>query len=53
MSSNPWGTLQHINFDFTSKNGEIVNLSHEVYSKSDGVALLLLNKEIKTVLLTK
>jgi len=48
-----WGTLQHINFDFTFKNGRTANLTHEVYGKSDGVALLLFNKDAKTVLLTR
>lgn len=51
--SNFWGTLEHVKFNYTFKNGETVNLIHEVYGKSDGVALLLFNKKNKTVILTK
>lgn len=51
--SNFWGTLEHVNFDFTFKDGRTANLTHEVYGKTDGVALLLFNKETKTVILTK
>ena len=38
MISNFWGTLERVNFDFTFKNGKSVNLTHEVYGKSDGVS---------------
>lgn len=51
--SNFWGTLSHVNFNFTFKDGRTANLTHEVYGKSDGVALLLFNKETKTVILTR
>jgi len=48
-----WGTLEHINFDFILKNGTSVNLTHEVYGKSDGVAILLYNPSTKKVILSK
>lgn len=48
-----WGTLEQINFDFTFKNGKSVNLTHEVYGKSDGVAILLYNSITKKVVLSK
>ncbi len=48
-----WGTLEHINFDFTFNNGKTVNLTHEVYGKSDGVAILLYNPSTKKVILSK
>lgn len=51
--SNFWGKLEHVNFNFTFNNGKTVNLTHEVYGKSDGVAILLFNKEKKKVILTK
>ena len=53
MISNFWGTLERVNFDFTFKNGKSVNLTHEVYGKSDGVAILLYNAITKKVLLTR
>ncbi|WP_298780986.1 NUDIX domain-containing protein [uncultured Polaribacter sp.] len=48
-----WGKLEHINFDFTFKNGKLVNLTHEVYGKNDGVAILLYNVKTKNVILSK
>lgn len=51
--SNFWGTLEHINFDFTFKNGKSKNLTHEVYGKSNGVAILLYNPSTKKVILSK
>ncbi|MFY9241685.1 MAG: NUDIX domain-containing protein [Polaribacter sp.] len=51
--SNFWGKLEHVNFDFTFKNGKSVNLTHEVYGKSDGVAILLYNRTSKKVILSK
>jgi GDP-mannose pyrophosphatase NudK len=51
--SNFWGTLEHINFDFTFKNGKSTNVTHEVYGKCDGVAILLYNRQTKKVILAK
>jgi nudix-type nucleoside diphosphatase (YffH/AdpP family) len=51
--SNIWATLEHINFDFTFKSGKSINLTHEVYGKTDGVAILLYNSQTKKVLLSK
>ncbi len=51
--SNFWGKLEQINFDFTFKNGKTVNLTHEVYGKNDGVAILLYNPLTQKVILTK
>ena len=53
MISNFWGTLERVNFDFTFNNGKSVNLTHEVYGKSDGIAILLYNPTTKKVILTK
>lgn len=51
--SNFWGKLEQVNFDFTFKNGKTKNLTHEVYGKSDGVAILLYNPKTKKVILSK
>ena len=51
--SNFWATLEQVNFDFTFKNGKTKNLTHEVFGKSDGIAVLLFNMHTKKVLLTK
>lgn len=48
-----WGTLSHLNFDYSFKNGQTKNVTHEVYGKSDGVAVLLYNTEKQTVILSK
>jgi nudix-type nucleoside diphosphatase (YffH/AdpP family) len=48
-----WGTLEHVNFDFRFKNGKSMNLTHEVYGKNDGVAILLYNPSTKKVILSK
>lgn len=51
--SNFWGKLEQINFDFTFKNGNTKNLTHEVFGKSDGVAIMLYNPKTKKVILAK
>ncbi|WP_369049491.1 NUDIX domain-containing protein [Tenacibaculum sp. UWU-22] len=51
--SNFWGKLEHVKFNFTFKNGELKTLIHEVYGKSDGVAILLYNSKTKKVILSK
>ena len=51
--SNFWGKLEHVNFDFIFKNGKSANLTHEVYGKADGIAILLYNPTSKKVILSK
>lgn len=51
--SNIWATLEQVSFDFTFKNGKTDRLTHEVYGKSDGVAVLLYNPTTKKVVLSK
>ena len=51
--SNIWGTLEQVSFDFTFKNGKTTRLTHEVYGKGDGVAVLLYNIATKKVMLSK
>lgn len=51
--SNFWAKLEQVSFDFKFKSGKIKRLIHEVYGKSDGVAVLLYNLTTKKVLLSK
>jgi GDP-mannose pyrophosphatase NudK len=51
--SNIWATLEQVSFDFTFNNGNTARLTHEVYGKRDGVAVLLYNPETKKVVLSK
>ena len=51
--SNDWYKLDKINFDLLQKNGEWVNQNREVYDRGDGAAILLFNREKKTLILTK
>ncbi|NVJ88968.1 MAG: NUDIX domain-containing protein [Flavobacteriaceae bacterium] len=48
-----WGELSHLSFDYLFNNGKIKSVTHEVYGKSDGVAVLLYNTNTKNVILTK
>lgn len=51
--SNIWAKLEQVSFDFTFKNGKTERLTHEVYGKNDGVAVLLYNASTKKVVLSK
>ena len=51
--SNIWAKLEQVSFDFTFKNGKTERLTHEVYGKADGVAVLLYNPTTKKVVLSK
>ena len=51
--SNFWAKLEQVSFDFTFKNGKIERLTHEVYGRNDGVAILLYNPSTKKVILSK
>ncbi|QTD38167.1 NUDIX domain-containing protein [Polaribacter batillariae] len=51
--SNIWAKLEQVSFDFTFKNGKTTRLTHEVYGKADGVAVLLYNPTTKNVVLSK
>lgn len=51
--SNIWAKLEQVSFDFTFKKGKTERLTHEVYGKSDGVAVLLYNPITKKVVLSK
>ncbi|WP_246034889.1 NUDIX domain-containing protein [Polaribacter aestuariivivens] len=51
--SNIWAKLEQVSFDFTFKNGKTERLTHEVYGKADGVAVLLYNPITQKVVLSK
>lgn len=51
--SNNHYTLDKINFDYQTKNGEWQNQNRESYNRGDGAAILLYNSTKKTVILTK
>ena len=51
--SNIWAKLEQVSFDFTFKNGKTERLTHEVYGRNDGVAVLLYNPSTKKVILSK
>lgn len=51
--SNFWATLEHVNFNYVFRNGEIKNLTHESFGKSDGIAVLLFNPSTQNIILTK
>ncbi|HOZ79512.1 MAG TPA: GDP-mannose pyrophosphatase NudK [Ferruginibacter sp.] len=50
--SNNWYTLKKITYDFLS-NGEWKTLNREAYDRGNGAAILLYNREFKTVILTR
>lgn len=51
--SDNWYTLKKITFDFQKKNGSWVNQNREAYDRGNGATILLYNKDLKTVILTK
>lgn len=51
--SDNWHTLKKVSFDYKKKDGSWQNQSREVYEKDNGAAILLYNKELKTVVLTR
>jgi GDP-mannose pyrophosphatase NudK len=51
--SDNWYVLKKITFDFQKKNGSWVNQNREAYDRGNGATILLYNKELKTVILTK
>lgn len=48
-----WHTLKKVTFDYKKKDGNWQTQIREVYEKDNGAAVLLYNKEQKTVVLTR
>jgi GDP-mannose pyrophosphatase NudK len=51
--SNQWYTLRKISYEYQKKNGEWEVQHREAYDRGNGAAILLYNKEQKTVVLTR
>ena len=51
--SHDWYLLKKITFDYLRNNGDWQRQSREVYDRGNGAAILLFNREKKTVVLTR
>jgi nudix-type nucleoside diphosphatase (YffH/AdpP family) len=51
--SHDWYLLKKITFDYLRNNGEWQRQTREVYDRGNGAAILLFNREKKTVVLTR
>ncbi len=51
--SDNWYTLKKISYEYLKKDGTIQQQSREVYDRGNGAAILLYNKDLKTVILTR
>jgi len=51
--SNNWYTLKKVTFDFLKKNGQWQIQQREAYDRGNGATILLYNKGLKTVVLTR
>jgi nudix-type nucleoside diphosphatase (YffH/AdpP family) len=51
--SNNWYTLKKINYEIQKSNGSWQKQVREAYDRGNGAAILLYNKETKTVILTR
>ena len=53
LLSNNWYILNNITFDYLTKDGKWITQKREVYDRGNGAAILLYNKDQKTVVLTR
>ena len=53
LLSDNWYTLNKFTFEYEKEDGELEKQEREVYDCGDAIAILLYNKENKTVILTK
>jgi GDP-mannose pyrophosphatase NudK len=51
--SNNWYTLKKVTFDYLKKNGQWQTQNREAYDRGNGATILLYNKDLKTVVLTR
>lgn len=51
--SNNWYTLKKVTYDYLKSNGTWQGQTREAYDRGNGAAILLYNKEQKTVVLTR
>ena len=51
--SNNWYTLKKIDFEYQKKDGSWHSRSREAYDRGNGATILLYNRELRTVILTR
>lgn len=51
--SNNWYILRKITYEYSKKDGTVQTQSREVYDRGNGATILLYNKNLKTVILTR
>ena len=51
--SDNWYTLRKITYEYLKKDGTMQTQSREAYDRENGATILLYNKELKTVILTR
>ena len=51
--SDNWYTLRKITYEYLKKDGTMQTQSREAYDRGNGATILLYNKELKTVILTR
>jgi len=53
LLSNNWYKLRKLTYEIKKRNGTVVKQVREAYDRGNGAAILLYNKENKTVILTR
>lgn len=53
LLSNNWYILNKVTFDYQKADDSIITQKREVYDRGNGAAILLYNKENKTIILTR
>ena len=53
LLSNNWYLLNKVTFDFLRKDGVWITQKREVYDRGNGAAILLYNRQQKTIILTR
>jgi nudix-type nucleoside diphosphatase (YffH/AdpP family) len=53
LLSDHWYLLNKVTFEYTPENGQTIIQRREVYDRGNGAAILLYNKEMQTVILTR
>lgn len=51
--SDNWYTLRKITYEYAKKNGSVQTQNREAYDRGNGATILLYNKELNTVILTR
>jgi len=51
--SDNWYTLRKITYEYTEKDGTLKTVSREAYDRGNGATILLYNKELRKVVLTR